>query len=208
MTSDFVFTPANYFRELRKEEVFANAAAPLEVDLGCGEGHFIEGMAAMYPERNFLAVERLQGRVKNTARKLEKKGLHNGKVLRLETAYTVSWLLPAKSVSRVHLLCPDPWPKKKHHARRLVNRKDFITGLLRVLEDGGEFLLKTDDTEYFENALESFREMAVDEVTGAPLLEQLPWEDAEFPYVQTGFEKYWISLGRSIHRVRWRKLFN
>lgn len=202
----WLFTPVNYFRELRKEELFANAEIPLEVDLGCGEGHFVEGMAERYAERNFLAVERLRGRVKSTAKKLAAKGLGNGKVLRLETAYTVAWLLPSNAVARVHLLCPDPWPKKKHHARRLVNRRDFLLGLHRVLEDGGEFLLKTDDAEYFANALESMEVLAVDEGSGRPLFEKVSWKEDEFFYPQTGFEKHWLGLGRSIYRARWRKL--
>ncbi|TLD72367.1 tRNA (guanosine(46)-N7)-methyltransferase TrmB [Phragmitibacter flavus] len=206
MSDDFLFTPDHYFRELRKEEIFpASAEAPLEVDLGCGEGHFIAGMADLFPDRNFLAVERLQGRVKNTVRKLRESGLKNGKVLRLETAYTVAWLLPTAGVSRVHLLCPDPWPKKKHHARRLVNRVDFLNGLHRVLEVGGEFLLKTDDTEYFENAMESMSTLAVDQSSGQELFERLEWDEEAFPYPQTGFERHWLGMGRSIHRARWRK---
>jgi tRNA (guanine-N7-)-methyltransferase len=207
MSEDFLFTPQHYFRELRKDEIFENRVeTPLEVDLGCGEGHFIEAMAGIYPERNFLAVERLQGRVKSTARKLGERGLSNAKVLRLETAYTVSWLLPTAGVSRVHLLCPDPWPKKKHHARRLVNKADFLRGVHRILDADGEFLLKTDDTEYFENALESMITLAVDEISGKALFERLDWEEDAFPYPQTGFERHWLGMGRSIHRARWRKV--
>jgi len=204
MISDYIFTPAHYFRELRKEELFPNADAPLEVDLGCGEGHFIEGMAMQYPERNFLAVERLQGRVKTTANRLNNRGLKNAKVLRLETAYTVAWLLPTASVSRLHLLCPDPWPKKKHHARRLVNRVDFLQGLRRIIAPGGEFLLKTDDVEYYENALESMQTLAQPDEAGATFVAQ-PWPEDAFFYPMTGFERHWLGLGRSIQRIRWVK---
>lgn len=201
----YLFTPVNYFREVRKEELFSNAEAPLEVDLGCGDGHFIEAMTVHHPERNFLGVERLRGRVLSTAKKLEANGVNNGRVLRLETSYSVGWLLPTAGISRVHLLCPDPWPKKKHHERRVVNKRDFLLGIHRILEQGGEFLLKTDDEEYFNNALESMELLAVDEKSGKRLFEPLSWEEDEFFYPLTGFERHWLGMGRSIFRARWRK---
>lgn len=207
LKDELLFTPANYFRELKKEQLFSDVSKPLEVDLGCGDGSFIEEMGALHPERNFLAVERLIGRVEGTVKRLRRRGLTNVHVLRLESAYTVAWLLPTASVSRVHLLCPDPWPKKKHHDRRMVNNQDFLRGLERILIPGGEFLLKTDDAEYFENALESMIQLSQpDGVTtkhGVFLREEWP-EDA-FPYASTGFEKHWLSMGRSIYRARWRK---
>jgi tRNA (guanine-N7-)-methyltransferase len=67
---------------------------------------------AAFPERDFLGVERMLGRVDKTMRKIERMQLPNARIMRLESAYTVGWLLPKASVSRLHLLCPDPWPKK------------------------------------------------------------------------------------------------
>lgn len=192
-----LFIPSDYFRELSPAELFPQAGRPLEVELGCGEGTFLTGLAAHHPERDFLGVERMLGRVGKTSRKLGRAGLANAKVLRLESAYTVAWLLPAASVDRLHLLCPDPWPKKKHAARRLVNQGDFLSGLERILKPGGEFLLKTDDRVYLEDAEASF--------AGRPGFERLDWPADAFFYPQTDFEKHWLSCGRSIHRARWRK---
>ena len=103
-----LFVPPDYFRELRPEEVFADVTRPLEVDLGSGDGTFLLEMAKAHPERDFLGVERMLGRVSKTMRRIRAAGLANARVMRLESAYTVEWLLPAGRVWRLHLLCPDP----------------------------------------------------------------------------------------------------
>lgn len=192
-----LFIPPDYFRELRAEELFADPSRPLEIDLGCGDGTFVAGMAARFPERNFLGVERMLGRVGKTLRKIENGRLGNARILRLESSYTVAWLLPRASVSRLHLLCPDPWPKKKHAERRLVNQDEFLDGLTRILAPGGEFLLKTDDRPYFEDALASL-EKRPHQFT------RLDWPDDAFFYQTTDFERGWLNLGRSINRARWQ----
>ena len=194
--SEYRLLPDDYFRRLAADEVFPDGEL-FEVDLGCGDGGFITAMAEHYPERKFLAVERLLGRVRKVCRKAKRLGLNNLKVLRLESAYTAGWLLPDEGVSRLHLLCPDPWPKKRHHRRRLIYDPDFQSGLLRVLAKDGEFLFKTDHAEYYEEAEEVIGNM--------PGLERLPWDDNAFYYPQTDFEKQWLDEGRSIQRARWAK---
>ena len=183
--------PSDYFRKLSKEEIF-ETNRPLEIDLGCGDGSFLVAMASHYPERNFLGVERLLGRVRKVIRKAEKNSLLNLKVLRLELSYTIEWLLPDHCANRMHLLFPDPWPKKKHHKRRMVN-KSFCESLVRILKEDGEFLFKTDHPDYFEEsmlALENF-----------DLLEQLSWNTDDF-YPVTDFEKIWTKEGKEIYSAR------
>ena len=192
-----LFVPPDYFRELRHDEIFPDPSRPLEVELGSGDGTFFLHMAQEHPERDFLGLERMLGRVEKTLRKIAQAGLQNAKVLRLESGYSTGWLLPTASVSRLHLLCPDPWPKKKHAARRLVNQADFLDGLTRILQPDGEFLLKTDDQPYFEDALLSF-EGRTQQFT------RLDWPEGAFFYPTTDFEKSWLEVGRTIHRARWR----
>ena len=191
-----LFTPPDYFRELRREDLFPDPTRPLEIDLGCGDGTFLLGMAAQFPERDFLGVERMIGRVEKVERKIQRSGLANVRILRLESAYTVGWLLPTAGVSRLHLLCPDPWPKLKHHRRRLVVNEEFQKGLARILVPGGEFLLKTDDAPYYEVAKEQFD--ALQNFT------RLDWPDDAFFYTTTDFESYWLSKGRTMNRARWQ----
>lgn len=192
-----IFTPADYFRELRRDEVFPNSSRPLEIDLGCGEGSFLVEMARLYPQRDFLGVERLLGRVTKTARKIQAAGLTNAKVMRLDSSYAVGWLLPTAGVSRLHLLCPDPWPKQRHRKNRLVNDPEFLAGLERIIAPGGDFLLKTDHEGYFENAIQNLAERAG--------FERLDWMADGQPYPMTDFERQWLDLGMPIHRARWRR---
>ena len=183
------FIPPDYFRKLDRAEIFPDPKRRLEIDLGCGDGSFLVGLAGHYPERYFLGVERLLGRARRAYRKACRGDLENLKVLRLETSYTLEWLLPDTCASRIHLLFPDPWPKKRHHKRRLVTA-EFCAALGRVLEPGGEFLLKTDDTEYFEES------MAV--LTASPDLEEIAIEDGTFFYPQTDFERRWLEQSKAI----------
>jgi tRNA (guanine-N7-)-methyltransferase len=187
--------PENYFAEIDPPAFFGREA-PLEVDLGCGDGRFTLEMAERYPERNFLAVERLLGRVRKVCRGAGKRGLENVRVLRLETLYTLEWLFPEDCVDRLHLLCPDPWPKAKHHRRRLL-QEPFLKAALRVLKPGGELLFKTDHDEYFdwsEEQLEAF-----------PQLEKQPWEDEDFFYPKTDFQLQWEREGKRLQKLRARK---
>ncbi len=191
-----IFIPPDYFRELRKEEIFADASRPLDIDIGCGDGSFLQQLATFHPERNFLGLERLLGRVEKTSRRIQRAGLANARVLRLESSYSVGWLLPVRSVSRAHLLCPDPWPKKSHRKHRIINQPEFVDGLERVLESEGEFLLKSDDADFFENAVEV--------MAAHPAFSRIDWPEDAFFYPQTAFEKQWLALGRVMNRARWR----
>jgi len=189
------FVPADYFREVERGEV-CRAGRPLEVDLGCGDGSFLLQMAEHHPERDFLGVERLLGRVRKVCKKVTRRRLENARVLRLESRYVVEWLLPAASVSRLHLLCPDPWPKVRHHRRRLV-QVEFLEAVRRALVPGGEFLFMTDHEEYFRWAEQRVREFGG--------FERLEWAEDSFFYPKTDFQQLWESEGKSMWRLRGRK---
>ena len=184
--------PENYFSEIDPTSFFGRKA-PLEVDLGCGDGRFVLAMAEHYPERNFLAVERLLGRVRKVCRGAERENLENLRVLRLESLYTLEWLLPENSVDRLHLLCPDPWPKAKHHRRRLF-QGPFLKAVVRVLKPGGELLFKTDHDEYFEWSLEQLADF-----NG---LERLEWAEEDFFYPKTDFQLQWEAEGKRLQSIR------
>jgi tRNA (guanine-N7-)-methyltransferase len=186
--------PAHYFRKLERAEV-CRADRPLEVDLGCGDGSFLMAMAERYPERDFVGVERLLGRVRKVCRKATRRGLENARVLRLDSQYVVEWLLPEAAVSRLHLLCPDPWPKVRHHRRRLV-QVAFLDAVRRVLVPGGEFLFMTDHEEYFH-----WVEEKVAEFSGFECVE---WTEESFFYPKTDFQQLWESEGKSMWRLRCR----
>ena len=189
------FVPADYFRRLERSELCRDGR-PLEVDLGSGDGAFLVAMAQHHPERDFLGVERLLGRVRKVCRKLTAQQLDNARVLRLESRYVCEWLLPDAGVSRLHLLCPDPWPKLRHHRRRLV-QLEFLAAVWRVLAAGGEFLFMTDHEEYFR--------WVEDKVAAFGAFERLAWEDGAFFHPKSDFQQLWESEGKLMWRLRCRK---
>ena len=130
-------------------------ARPLEVELGSGDGSFMAKWAAAWPERNFIGVERLLGRLRKLDRKGQRGGLHNLRLMRIEASYFLEYLLPLTSVTALHLYFPDPWPKRKHRKNRLVNER-FPELASRVLTPDGVMYLRTDDEDYFAQMLEVF----------------------------------------------------
>ncbi len=130
-------------------------AQPLEVELGCGDASFLVGLARRHPERNFIGVERLLGRLRKLDRKGRRAGLVNLRGVRIESSYFLEYLLPPHSVSVLHVYFPDPWPKKKHRKYRLINER-FPELARAVLAPGGAVFLRTDDADYFQQMTEVF----------------------------------------------------
>lgn len=128
---------------------------PLEVELGSGDGSFLVAYAQRRPERNFLGVERLLGRLRKVDRKGLRAGLANLRLIRVEASYLLEYLLPVESVSALHIYFPDPWPKRKHRKNRLVNER-FPMLAARVLAPAGIVALRTDDADYFAQMTTAF----------------------------------------------------
>ncbi len=169
--------------------------APLEVDLGSGDGGFLLRFAPRHPERNFLAVERLLGRIRKLDRKAPRLGLTNLRALRVDAAYLVRHLLPPDSVAAAHIYFPDPWPKKRHRARRLI-QPGFAADLRRVLVPGGTVFLRTDDADYFGQMREVFG--------AATGFEEVP-TPADLRAVPTDFEQEFHAQGRPTWHAAYRK---
>lgn len=191
--------PSDWFTTLNLQDVFCNDH-PVELDLGCGDGSFLMKMAEEFPDKNFIGVERLLGRVRKVCRKADRLGLKNVRLVRIDSNYAMEWLLPAGAFSRIHFLCPDPWPKKKHARRRQMCQLPFLKNLHSLLEPGGELIFKTDSPDYFEEASEVQK--------GCDFFEDKPWPDSDssFFYPQTDFEQHWIAKGRSMHVMRLKKV--
>ncbi len=120
---------------------------PVEVELGCGDSTFIVEYAARHPEHNFIGVERLLGRLRKLDRKGRRVGLTNLRGVRIECGYFLEYLLPPESVWALHVYFPDPWPKRKHQHKRLVNER-FVQLAQSVLVSGGTVYLRTDNPDY------------------------------------------------------------
>lgn len=121
--------------------------ARVQVDLGCGDGSFVCQLAKQFPDKNFLAVERLTKRVEKVRRKAE--NIDNLRVLGTDTFFAVCHLLPQNSVETFYLLFPDPWPKRRHQQRRIFTG-DFLDAVVVALEQNGVLHVATDHRDYFK----------------------------------------------------------
>src|SRR3712207_1136762 len=145
------YVPGEDTQVLDIEALFASASAPLEVDLGCGDGSFLAALAARAADRNYLGVEQMIGRVRSSCRRIGRFQLTNARIVRGEIAATVA-MLPSNSVDVFHLLFPDPWPKRRHHRRRVFTR-ELLDLLGSVMKPEGLLHVATDQRDYFDQML-------------------------------------------------------
>lgn len=191
-----LYTPPSWFERLDWARVFPKAQ-PIEVDLGCGDGTLLLHWARKFPDRNWLGVERLKGRILKLERKAPRLGIaDNLRGLRIESGYAVEWLFPPASIAAYHIYFPDPWPKKRHHKRRLF-QPEFVAALRWTLTTGGYVNLATDHRDYFAQMLEVFGA-----ATGFERVEPLV---PATPEDMTDFERDFVAEGRPVHRARFRK---
>jgi tRNA (guanine-N7-)-methyltransferase len=171
------------------EKVFGRSA-PLQVDLGCGDGSFLCALAQRNPDQNFLGIERLLGRIRSAARKAAMVG--NVRLLRMESSYAVRYLLPAGSVETFYLLFPDPWPKRRHWRRRIVS-EEFLDAIGHALADNGRLLIATDHLGYFEKIKGRARAYPDFAMTD-PASVDLPLTKFEQQFRAQGAPIYWLEL--------------
>lgn len=168
-----------------------------ELDMGCGAGSFTTALAARYPERIIYAADVMLGRLRKVVRKMENLQLDNMRVLRVEARNLIAMMLPDASLDRIHILCPDPWPKKRHRGNRLLC-SDFTTQLHRVLKSDGIFHFSSDD-EYYCDAVNKV-------IAASGLFESYQDGIADLTDIKSDFEKRWLAEGKMVHHRAWRKL--
>ena len=175
-------------------EVFGRSS-PVEVDLGAGDGVYAEARAKRESDRNFIAVERLLGRATKIAKKAIRNQLTNLKILRLESAYFIKNLCAESSLDAITVRYPDPWPKRRHHANRLL-QNEFFEDAARAVISGGCMKLTTDDREYFEWAQKEAEKCSA-------WVPEFSWTGVDEPTSE--FEELFAKEGRDVYRKAWRK---
>jgi tRNA (guanine-N7-)-methyltransferase len=135
-----------------KDELLQPAAvfgreAPLVLEIGSGMGETTARIARERPDTDFIAVEVHGPGVGSLLRLIEKEGLKNVRVIRHDALEVLERMIPDGSLSGIHLFFPDPWPKKRHHKRRLV-QPAFAALAARKLARGGFLHAATDWMDY------------------------------------------------------------
>lgn len=169
----------------------------VELDLGCGKGIFSTQLAQKYPERLIASTDVMIGRLRKLNKRNKRLALENCRFLRCEAWHLFNQSLPDESIFRVHLLCPDPWPKEKHSAYRLIS-SEFLWRLYKKLVKGGIFHLSTDDNSYYTNALAIFDNAHFFRRDDSLIQDVLD--------IKTDFEKKWNELGLTVNHAAWLKL--
>src|SRR5438552_9682982 len=129
-------------RPLNFAELFGNDH-PVEIEIGIGKGTFITEQAKARPEVNFLGIEWARWFWRYASDRLRRNGCTNARTVRAEASYFLHEFVPPASVSVLHIYFPDPWPKARHHKRRLISPK-FMPAVQRVLAPGGRLQIVTD----------------------------------------------------------------
>ena len=127
---------------------------PIHLEVGCGKGNFIIGMAKAFPNINFIAIEKFESVLIRALEKLENENLNNIKIINAD-ALTLCDIFSKGEVSTIYLNFSDPWPKTRHAKRRLTY-KTFLDIYRNILSDDGAIMQKTDNKILFEFSIESF----------------------------------------------------
>ena len=182
------------------EELFSEPQRPLHLDIGCARGRFLLALAQAEPQRNYLGVEIRRALVE--AAEADRRALELGHLHYLFCNANVSleqWLaaLPAGQLERVSIQFPDPWFKKKHHKRRVL-QPALLLALAGALSPGRELFIQSDVPAVIEPMV------ALVEASGCfarPAGDARPWRlDNPLP-VPTERETYVLGQGLPVYRV-------
>ena len=175
------------------EEIFGRTA-PLVLEIGSGMGETTAAIAQAHSEADFIAVEVHGPGVGSLLNRIESLQLRNLRVIRHDAVDVLDKMIADASLAAIHLFFPDPWPKKRHHKRRLV-QPDFAALAARKLAPGGTLHAATDWPEYAEHMNQVF--------SREPLLEKAAAGLMSRP--ATKFEVRGKRLGNPISDLYWRR---
>ncbi len=180
-------------------EVFGREG-PLEVEIGFGNGAFLEALALQHPERNLVGIERSRGSVERALKRLGRAGVVNVRLLWVDATVSLGRFFDLGSLDAVYINYPDPWPKARHHKRRLIQRP-FLDELAWRLKAGGRLEIATDHEGYAEWIAEHLQAHP----SFAPLT-PTPWVPEVPGRPTTRYEQKWRALGRRLHYFLWQKV--
>lgn len=165
--------------------------ARVEMEIGAGRGDFAIEYARSRPDVDLLGVERSLAVLRRASAKLLRAPMPNLVFLHVEIKHLLETYIAPGALSAIHVYFPDPWPKKRHAKRRLIQSSN-IELMLRALRNGGELHFRTDHATYFAAA----REL----LDGKPELDEISTPTA-LAGIQTGFEHKFVTRGRRIYRL-------
>lgn len=134
--------------------IFSNDK-PLTLEIGSGKGEFIAIHSRFHPERNFIGIELKGKRIVTTLKKLDIQKNFNVRLLNLFVDNNVVETIKPASIDEIIIYHPDPWPKKRHHKRRIFQHH-FLDAINPIIKPGGFLRVSTDDPDYAQWIIELF----------------------------------------------------
>ncbi|MBI1395673.1 MAG: tRNA (guanosine(46)-N7)-methyltransferase TrmB [Betaproteobacteria bacterium] len=172
--------------------------APRVIEIGFGMGETTAAIATNHPEMDFIGVEVHTPGVGNLLKLVAAGGLSNVRVIQHDAVEVFTHMIPEGSLDGIHVYFPDPWPKKRHHKRRLV-QPAFVLLAASRLKPGGYIHLATDWVEYAEQMLEVLEaEPRLENTTGG-FAQKPAWRP------ETKFEQRGIRLGHEVRDLVFRR---
>lgn len=184
------------------KDVFQNDKN-LEVEIGTGYGHFMMDYTQKNPDINFIGLDHRFKRSFHLANKLSKLAVKNFRYLRAR-GERLGFLFGDKEVSKVFYFFPDPWPKKRHHKKRLF-QQNFLKEAHRILTDDGRILVKTDHDGYFDWMLAELEQSPLFEIEMKTFDLRIEYPDHFLSSFVTKFEKIFIEKGIKIKAMVLKK---
>lgn len=191
------YDPARALEVQRIAELYARQA-PLVVEIGFGMGDATAGIAAAEPQHDFLGIEVYPAGIGALLMRIEARQLTNVRIIQHDAVEVFRDMIAPGSLARVQVFFPDPWPKKRHHKRRLI-QPPFVALLASRLRPGGVVHCATDWEPYAQQMLEV--------LSGEPSLENTVADFAERPAYRppTRFENRGSRLGHEIRDLVFRR---
>ncbi|MBF0262252.1 MAG: tRNA (guanosine(46)-N7)-methyltransferase TrmB [Magnetococcales bacterium] len=174
--------------------------ARLVVEIGFGNGQFLAPLAARHPEDRFIGIEVFQEGLAGLIRRLQRDAITNTRILPEDARLALRDAFPEQSLDWVIINFPDPWPKKRHHKRRIV-QTELLDLLVERLRPGGLLTLATD--------WEAYAAWMFEVLEAHPGFVNLvaPERFAPRPdfWIETRFETKGVAAGRTIHHLAWQR---
>jgi tRNA (guanine-N7-)-methyltransferase len=182
-------------------EYFPSEVADVWLEIGFGAGEHLAWQAAARPEVGIIGAEPYVAGMAKLLSKIADSGIRNIR-LYTEDARDIIAALPDGSLGRAFILCPDPWPKTRHHKRRFI-QIEMLDQLARVMRQGAELRFATDDAGYLVWALERFAAHAAFAWTAET---QDDWRTRPADWPQTRYEAKAIRAGRACTYLRFVRI--
>ncbi len=190
----------NISRASDLKSYFSNRVEEVWLEIGFGSGEHLTSVSEAHPKVGFLGIEVYEDGIAKTLKQISKLGISNIKLIN-EDANNIIFLLPPKSITKIFLLFPDPWPKKRHAKRRFVNTEN-LNQLARIMHSGGELLFATDHNDYLSWSLEQFMSTTLFKSEN---LDQNSWKNQPNGWFSTRYEQKAIEAGRSPKYLKFLK---